>query len=182
VHTVSRATDSPRNSGLGRFLEGWWNDYARSLRRRRRTECTIGAYRRLFEDFWRFQLGQGVDDPAKVTRDDVNRWTDNLTSRSRRDAPGPMSASTAEALGRYVRRARNRHAHADLPALWLGRRGALTARGIARMLDRRCDQAGVGHINPYRTTGAAWPATSTPWPTASSRWLPARWAAASSPA
>jgi site-specific recombinase XerD len=94
----------------------------------------------------------------------------------------PMSASTAEALGRYVRRARNRHAHADLPALWLGRRGALTARGIARMLDRRCDQAGVGHINPYRTTGAAWPATSTPWPTASSRWLPARWAAASSPA
>lgn len=263
MHTVSRATDSPRNGGLGRFLEGWWNDYARSLRRRRRTERTIGAYRRSFEDFWRFQLGQGLDDPAKVTRDDVNRWTDNLTSRSRRDgrrgaltpqtvailwrnarpffawwaseedAPNPfanadrppegdhspdvihlddiralvatckgrefddlrdeaiirvifdtgtrlgelagiqlddwdtrqdfllvdgksgprlvpMSASTAEALARYVRRARNRHAHADLPALWLGRRGALTARGIGRMLDRRCEQAGIGHINPHR--------------------------------
>ena len=62
----------------------------------------------------------------------------------------PMSASTAEALARYVRRARNRHRHADLPALWLGRRGALTARSIGRMLDRRCEQAGIGHINPHR--------------------------------
>jgi hypothetical protein len=82
VHTVSGATDSRWNGSLGRVVEGWWSDYARSLRRRRRSERTIGAYRRSFEDFWRFQLGSDLDDPAKVTRDDVNRWTDNLTSRS----------------------------------------------------------------------------------------------------
>jgi site-specific recombinase XerD len=261
VHTVRRPTDSRRSRDLGRVVEGWWSDYARSLRRRRRSERTIGAYRRSFEDFWRFQLGQGLDDPAKLTREDVNRWTDNLTCRSRRDgrrgaltpqtvailwrnarrcfawwaseedAPNPfanadrppegdhspdvvhlddiralvatckgrefndlrdeaiirvmfdtglgelagiqlddwdtrrdfllvdgksgprlvpMSASTAEALARYVRRARNCHRHADLPALWLGRCGALTDRAIDRMLDRRCEQAGIGHINPHR--------------------------------
>lgn len=268
MNSVARATDSLRNrQDLGRHLEGWWDDYARSLRRRRRTERTIGAYRRSYEEFWAFHLDDaGIDDPAKVTRDDVNRWTDHLTARTRRDgrsneggklsgqtvailwrnarpffawwaaeedAPNPfanadrppesddspdvvhlddiralvatcktrhfedlrddailrvmfdtgcrlgelagiqledwdtrqdfllvdgksgprlvpMSATTADALARYVRRGRNRHPHAELPALWLGRRGALTARGIARMLDRRCALAGIGHINPHR--------------------------------
>jgi site-specific recombinase XerD len=237
LDTVRNATDSRGNGSLGRVLEGWWSDYARSLRRRGRSERTIGTYRRSFDDFWGFQSARSLDDPAAVTRDDVNRWTDNLVSRSRRDGRAgaltpqtvailwrnarpffawwaseedasnpfanadrppegdhspdvihlddirallaackgrtfedlrdeaiirvmfdtgarlgelagiqlddwdtrqdflfvdgksgprlvPMSASTAEAVARYVRRARNRHVHACLSALWIGRRGA----------------------------------------------------------
>ena len=52
----------------------------------------------------RFQLGQGPDDPAKVTGDDVNRWTDNLTSRSRRD--GRRGALTPQMVAILWRNAR----------------------------------------------------------------------------
>jgi integrase len=34
--------------------------------------------------------------------------------------------------------------------LWLGPKGALGDSGIAQMLARRCDLAGVPHINPHR--------------------------------
>lgn len=61
----------------------------------------------------------------------------------------PLSLSTGEAMGRYVRR-RAEHRYADLPALWLGPKGALGDSGIAQMLNRRCDLAGVAHINPHR--------------------------------
>jgi site-specific recombinase XerD len=60
--------------------------------------------RRSYEDFWRFQLGQGLDDPAKGTRDDVNRWTDNVTSRSRRDGRrGALTPQTVAILWRSTR-------------------------------------------------------------------------------
>jgi integrase len=61
----------------------------------------------------------------------------------------PVSLTTGEALARYVRR-RASHRWADLPALWLGSKGALGDSGIAQMLNRRCDLAGVPHINPHR--------------------------------
>lgn len=61
----------------------------------------------------------------------------------------PLSTSTGEALARYVRR-RAEHRYADLPGLWLGPKGALGDSGIAQMLNRRCDLAGVPHINPHR--------------------------------
>jgi site-specific recombinase XerD len=262
LDSVRRAADSTGSASFGPLLDAWWSD---TPGRYGGAVAAIGRSARTDdrEDFWHFQLGQGVDDPAKLSRDDINRWTDNLTSRARRDgraggltgqtvailwrnarpffawwaseedAPNPfanadrppegdrspavihlddiraliaackgrefedlrdeaiirvlfdtgtrlgelagiqltdwdrrqdfllvdgktgprlvpMSASTAEAVARYVRRARGRHVQADLPALWLGRRGALAARGIQRVLDRRCDQAGIGHINPHR--------------------------------
>src|SRR4029453_18020958 len=100
LHNVGRATDFT----CGPLLEAWWNDYARSLRRRGRSDRTIGAYRKSYEDFWRFQLDQGLDDPAKVTRDDVNRWTDHLTDRSRRDGRrGNLAGQTIAILWRNAR-------------------------------------------------------------------------------
>jgi len=48
-------------------------------------------------------------------------------------------------------RARRRHAQASgTDALWIGDRGALTDSGLRQMLERRCDDAGIGHINPHR--------------------------------
>jgi site-specific recombinase XerD len=61
----------------------------------------------------------------------------------------PASPSTGEAISRYLR-ARKLHPHSKLPALWLGARGALGPTGIGQMLNRRCDAAGIDHINPHR--------------------------------
>ncbi|HEX2574718.1 MAG TPA: tyrosine-type recombinase/integrase [Aquihabitans sp.] len=61
----------------------------------------------------------------------------------------PLSLSTGEAMSRYFRR-RSEHRYAKLPAMWLGPKGALGDSGIAQMLNRRCDLAGVPHINPHR--------------------------------
>lgn len=55
----------------------------------------------------------------------------------------------AAALDRYLR-ARARHAHHDSVWLWLGDRGRLTDSGLRQMLERRCEDAGVPHINPHR--------------------------------
>lgn len=64
-------------------------------------------------------------------------------------------------LDRYLR-ARDRHPAAHLPAFWLGGRGAvgpLTASGIAQMLRRRCDEAGIPRIHAHQlrhTFAHAW--------------------------
>ncbi len=60
-----------------------------------------------------------------------------------------LSPSTGEALARYLRN-RARHPKADNPALWLGAKGPLTDSGVAQILRRRCELAGVPHINPHR--------------------------------
>lgn len=54
----------------------------------------------------------------------------------------------ATAVDRYLL-VRRRHAHADHPALWLARKGPLSASGLAQMLRRRCEDAGIGRINPH---------------------------------
>jgi len=61
----------------------------------------------------------------------------------------PLSLTTGEALGSYRRR-RAEHRFADLPALWLATKGPLGESGIAQILYRRCEMAGVPPINPHR--------------------------------
>jgi site-specific recombinase XerD len=54
----------------------------------------------------------------------------------------PFGSKTAQALDRYLRLRKN-HPHARLAALWLGKRGALGSTGVAQMVGRRGEQAGV---------------------------------------
>ncbi len=65
----------------------------------------------------------------------------------------PMGRKAVAALDRYLR-VRARHAHADSPHLWLGLRGrgvhGMTSSGIAQMLTRRGEQAGVQGVHPHR--------------------------------
>jgi site-specific recombinase XerC len=62
----------------------------------------------------------------------------------------PFGAKTGKALTRYLR-VRAAHPLARLPLLWLGARGQpLTANGIAQMLRRRCDEAGIKRIHPHQ--------------------------------
>jgi len=57
--------------------------------------------------------------------------------------------SAAVAVDRYLR-ARRRHTFADEPWLWLGVKGRFTDSGLRQMLERRCDDVGIEHINPHR--------------------------------
>jgi len=62
----------------------------------------------------------------------------------------PLLPKVVTEVERYLR-ARRRHSQATrTDALWIGDRGALTGSGLRQMLERRCDDAGIGHINPHR--------------------------------
>jgi site-specific recombinase XerD len=66
-------------SDLPSRLDDWWDDYARSCRRRNFSERTVALYRRAWLRYWRWALVHGVDpDPAAVTADAVNGWVDQL--------------------------------------------------------------------------------------------------------
>jgi site-specific recombinase XerD len=56
---------------------------------------------------------------------------------------------TAAALDRY-KRARARHRLAASPRFWLGWRGPLTRKGLGPILNKRCAEAGIAHVNPHR--------------------------------
>lgn len=61
-----------------------------------------------------------------------------------------IARKAAAALDRYLR-ARARHKHANLEAMWLGRRGALVDGAIDLMLRRRAAEAGITiHAHMFR--------------------------------
>jgi site-specific recombinase XerD len=60
----------------------------------------------------------------------------------------PFGDKTAASLDRY-RRQRLRHQLANLDAWWLGRKGPLGDSGIAQMLKRRANDAGIGDLHPH---------------------------------
>lgn len=61
----------------------------------------------------------------------------------------PFGTKTATALDRYLR-SRQRRPQADLPALWLSRRGALGKEGVSMMLRARGRSAGVANVHAHR--------------------------------
>jgi site-specific recombinase XerD len=73
----------------------------------------------------------------------------------------PFGAKTGSALTRYMR-LRTNHKLTAAPSLWLGMRSPLSANGVAQMIARRADLAGLPHIHPHQLRH-----------TAASRWLAA---------
>lgn len=61
----------------------------------------------------------------------------------------PLGVVATKAVDRYLR-IRSHHPSANLAALWLGRKGAVTAAGIPQILDKRAAQAGLGHLHPHQ--------------------------------
>ncbi len=88
-------------------------------------------------------MGLAVDDV------DLNSATFTVMGKGGRARVVALMPKPAEALDRYMR-VRRHHAAKALPALWLGERGQLTGSGLRQLLDRRCDDAGIEHINPHR--------------------------------
>jgi site-specific recombinase XerD len=67
-----------------------------------------------------------------------------LFGKGRRERNVAISASTAAALHRYLRR-RQKTSQGTSPYLWTGRKGQLTPSGIRQMVWRRSDLAGLDH-------------------------------------
>ena len=59
-----------------------------------------------------------------------------------------LGAASCRALTLYLR-ARAARKDAELPWLFLGRKGQMTRHGVRQMLERRCAQAGTGPIPPH---------------------------------
>jgi site-specific recombinase XerC len=59
-----------------------------------------------------------------------------VLGKGRRERALPFEHKAGEALERYLR-VRTRHKHAQLPWLWIGLKGRLTAYGVMMMLRRR---------------------------------------------
>jgi site-specific recombinase XerD len=95
--------------------------------------------------------GMRLNECAALTVEDVDldQSVAVVMGKGRRPRACPFGNKTALALDRYLRE-RNRHRLAALPALWLGQRGPVTDSGIARRLDERALQAGLGHIHPHQ--------------------------------
>lgn len=72
-----------------------------------------------------------------------------VTGKGRKIRHISIGPNTVAALDRY-KRERGRHRLADAPEWWLGLRGPLTNSGVAQILARRSDEAGLERIHPHQ--------------------------------
>lgn len=84
-----------------------------------------------------------------VTDVDLEMRVAYVIGKGQRPRACPFGAKTAQTLDRYLR-ARGSHRFAHSPALWLGRKSPLSVSGVAQMIKRRDQQAGIDHVNPHR--------------------------------
>lgn len=105
------------------------------------------AILRLFLD-----TGMRATELATLTVDavDLRDGVAYVLGKGRKHRACPFGGKTAAALDRY-KRARTRHARADLSAFWLGEKnkGPMVAGGIAQMVNRRTAQAGLEGVHPH---------------------------------
>jgi site-specific recombinase XerD len=95
--------------------------------------------------------GLRASEAIGITLDDIDldAMTISVLGKGRRRRLVTYGARTGQAIDRYFR-ARAKHPHAKLAALWIGSKGPLTDSGLRQLLERRCDQAGVDRIHPHQ--------------------------------
>jgi site-specific recombinase XerD len=87
-----------------------------------------------------------------LTLDDVDLGSQlaDVTGKGARPRTVPFGVRTADALRKYLK-ARRRHRLAGKSALlWLGQKGPLKHYGLAQMLERRGNAAGIAHLHPHK--------------------------------
>ncbi len=87
-----------------------------------------------------------------------------VLGKGSRERACPFGDKTGQVLDRYLR-ARVRHKNAAAPHLWLARRGTLNESGLATMLRRRGERAGIGKVHPHQlrhTFAHQWLAAAAP--------------------
>jgi site-specific recombinase XerD len=85
---------------------------------------------------------------------DLRRSVVRVLGKGGKDNRIPFSDRTAEALEDYMR-ARKRHAHADEPWVWLGKKGRLTDSGIAQAIRDRGQRVGIVALHAHDFRHAA---------------------------
>ena len=60
----------------------------------------------------------------------------------------PFGVKTAKAIDRYLR-TRRPHPSADLPAMWVGKKGPVTPSGVRQLVQRRGRHAGITGLHPH---------------------------------
>jgi site-specific recombinase XerD len=80
---------------------------------------------------------------------DLDAGIIRVMGKGRRERVVHVGAKAVKALDRYTR-VRDKHAHGDLPWLWIARKGRLTASGIGQMVRDRGTEAGVPNVHPHR--------------------------------
>jgi site-specific recombinase XerD len=100
-----------------------------------------------------FDTGMRRAECASMALSDIDLDEDvvYVTGKGRRPRTCPIGAKASQALDRYLR-VRARHRLAQLPNLWLGQLGPLTPDGLAKVIGRRAEQAGVPgiHLHQFR--------------------------------
>jgi integrase/recombinase XerC len=98
-------------------------------------------------------LRYSTTDPAD--RDvDMRRSTVRVLGKGGKDNVIALSDRTLSALDDYLR-ARKKHVYAELPNLWLGKRGQLTDSGIAQTLRDRGRRVGIPNLHAHDFRHAA---------------------------
>jgi site-specific recombinase XerD len=80
---------------------------------------------------------------------DLDRGVIRVLGKGRRERILAIGKKTVRALDRYLRK-RAQHRDAHLPNLWLGIKGQMTPSGIRQVIQRRGEQAGIGHVHPHQ--------------------------------
>jgi site-specific recombinase XerD len=95
--------------------------------------------------------GARVSEITNLTRADVDLDAAVIvvTGKGGRDRVLPIGPKAVKSIDRYGRE-RGRHRLAALDRFWLGRKGPMTASGIAQMLSRRAELAGIEGMHPHR--------------------------------
>lgn len=107
-----------------------------------------------------YDTGLRLSEMAGLLVDDIDQHNRvlHVTGKGNKGRAARYGAKTAAAVNRYQRE-RAKHDCSDLPNWWVGSRGVMTPSGIAQMLRRRCDQAGLPRIHPHQfrhSFAAAW--------------------------
>jgi site-specific recombinase XerD len=84
----------------------------------------------------------------KLTDIDAETGTVTVFGKGSRYRTVQLGNNSLRALRAYLR-ARARHPHQALDALWLARDGALRETGITQMLKRRAADVGIKHLHPH---------------------------------
>ncbi len=96
-----------------------------------------------------FATGARLGELEAMTVDGWNRKMDAVLLTGKTGTRlAQLDPDTGEHLARYVR-ARTQHPDNSLPWLWIGSKGRLRASGIAQVLARRSNAAGLERINPH---------------------------------
>ena len=97
--------------------------------------------------------GARLAEVANIAVDDIVMTRDQrhvqVLGKGRKKRLLPIDNKTQRALNRYLRERRRHPGAAATGAVWIGHKGALTVSGVAQVVRRRGEQAGLGPVNPH---------------------------------